>query len=117
MCFGFTCGKCLTAGELSYSDQSSCTTCDSLTTSGIGTDGDCKCSVAGQVLIESDITGTKYPKKFCQSCPPGTAVISTDTVIAGKTYDASKYICQKCPDPMMSFSVSSSGVPSCSCAP
>lgn len=76
---------------------------DSHVTAGLDTDGDCKCP-ANQVLVETDFYGNKKPYKYCRACPTNTAVILSDTYIAGRFYKASKYLCQSCPDPLMIMS-------------
>lgn len=47
-------------------------------------------------------------------CPSGTAVVSSDTAIAGVYYLADRYKCQSCPDTRMTMSYSNS-VYTCTC--
>ena len=94
-----TCTACTL--QASYSDRSSCVSCDSTTTL---TSGECSCNTAGYVLLEEDITGGKLSAKTCSACPSGKAVITTAGYYAGVYYAADAYTCQSCPDNNMVFS-------------
>ncbi len=113
-CSGFSCTSCLSSGQVSYSDNSGCVSCDATTTTGIASDGDCACPSSNQVLAETDITGAKLSEKVCQTCPTGRLPVLSTQVIAGRTYIGSKYVCASCPDEQMSMSLVS-GILSCSC--
>ena len=55
------------------------------------------------VLQEADEYGNKAGNKSCHACPSGQAVVRADMLIAGKQYYSSLYLCQSCPDPLMTM--------------
>eukprot|EP00981_Chlorochromonas_danica_P008890 scaffold2338_cov184-Ochromonas_danica.AAC.1 len=112
-CTSYNCTSCASQGLASFSDNSGCVGCDSTTTGLQASTGDCACA-SGKVLIERDVVGNKLTNKTCLSCPTGTLVVTSDTVIAGKSYTGSRYQCQSCPDPLMTMSLVN-GVYSCKC--
>lgn len=99
--------------KASTSDGSTCLPCGTNTTGLVTSTGDCGCSNR-YVLIEKDVLGNFLPAKICQACPTGSMVITTSGRIAGKVYTASRYLCQSCPDPLMTMSFVNN-VYSCRC--
>jgi len=109
-CQGITCVSCLSSGNTSYSDDTSCVPCGA-TTGGLE-DGECTCP---EVLLETDAAGNKLPSKQCGDCPAGKGVISVSQKVAGVWLEANPYACQSCPDEHMSMAITGD-VASCSCA-
>eukprot|EP01036_Dinobryon_divergens_P025709 gene25709-34286_t len=110
-CNQFLCQSCSTAA---YADASDCVSCGPTTLGFSRSTSDCTCSVPNNMLVDTDKAGNKLSAKACIACPAGTKVITSDQVIAGKTYTADLTSCQACPDPLMSMSFSLN-VYSCSC--
>ena len=109
-CESFSCTSCLSSGNVSYSDQSQCVSCDS-STAGIS-GGECVCP---EVVVETDSAGNKLTSKQCADCPSGQAVIEVSQSVAGVYYRANPLQCQACPDAHMSMSLVGTSA-SCSCA-
>jgi meckelin len=102
LCKKFTCTACSGGTLASYRDSSSCTSCGTGATYD-NTIKDCKCTTSTEVLVETDVLGTKTSTKTCTACPSGTQVILTDQMINGKQYYADSYSCQSCPSSHMSM--------------
>ena len=98
-CLGFTCAAC-NSNTASYSDRSSCATCDTTTTNGVS-DEICDCKSGYDVIVETDNVGDYLSPIICATCPTGTKVITSSKFIAGQWYYASNYECQSCPDKNM----------------
>jgi hypothetical protein len=107
-CNSFNCVSCLTNGMVSYSDRSGCVFCGNTTLGISPSTNECQCNL-NEALVESDQFGNLYQNKSCHVCPSGQSVILANTQIAGKNYFTNYYVCQSCPDELMTMSVTTSG--------
>lgn len=99
-CFGLGCTSCTSLGyDTSYSDNSGCAMCEGEVDASTG---DCLCG--DDIIVEKSLGGADYLlTKYCAVCAAGRFVVKRSQRIAGRFYKADPYLCQTCPDPLMTW--------------